>query len=202
MDDQSGGASSGGDASSVSESPQRPAHWPPGATEADVAEARRLYELTGTPVEAIRERFKWSAWQLRKLREREGWTTRPSATTRDPLRGLRRAGADAVEFRMNRLIVFGIGMLEQRAATDGFDEQNARTLVALCRAQEIMMRADRMKTIREKKNKNDGTDFRDDPLWLAAEFARRISSLHAPEEDGAGSLLRELDDPGAEDVSR
>ena len=178
-------------------------HWPPGATEADVAEARRLYELTGTPVSAIRSKFAWSENEFRKLRLVEEWTPRPSAVTPGPLRGRRPVGADAVEFRLNRLIVFGIGTLEQRAAKDGVDEQTARTLAALCRAQEIMMRSVRQKNmLREKKNKNDGTDFRDDPLWLAAEFARRIHGVRAPGLGGAGRALRELDAGRAEDVPR
>ncbi len=190
MDDQSGDALPGA------------AHWPPGATAEDVAEARRLYELTGTPVSAIRERFRWTAWYFQKLRVRDGWTARPRIAEPGPMLGRKPVGADAIAFRLNRLIAFGVATLERRAAADGMEEAGSRALVALCRAQEIMMRADRTRKLREKKNKNDGTDFRDDPVWLAAEFARRLSNVLAPQVRGAEGELRELAGRRPEEVPR
>jgi hypothetical protein len=112
-------------------------------------------------------------------------------------------GVDNIELRLNRLITFGVALLERQTAEHGIDEPKARALAALCRAQEIMMRSVRQKNmLREKKNKNDGTDFRDDPVWLAAEFARRIYGVQAPGRGGAGSALRELAGRGTEEVSR
>lgn len=179
--------------------------WPAGATAEVVAEARRHYELTGMPVSAIQSKFRWTAWQLRKLRENEQWTTRPAVATPGPLQGRKAVGAEAATFRLRRLIVFGIGMLERKTAGEGMNEGNAEALVALCRAQEIMMRLERAKngTIREKKKNDDGVDFRDDPLWLAAEFARRNSPVAGRADvRGEGRVLQDVEPGRAADASR
>ena len=209
-------AASAGDAASVTEvapasepTPAAdgaavPTWWPPGATAEDVAEARRLYEMTATPVPEIWGKFGWTEYRLRKLQRAEGWTMRAAVAMPGPLRGRKPIGADRIEFRLHRLIVFGIGILERRAADAGLDAANAQVLVSLARAQEVMMRSARQnnQAVTEKKNKNDGTDFRDDPVWLAAEFARRFAGVPAPQGEGAGRVVRELDDRRAEDVSR
>jgi hypothetical protein len=181
---------------------EKEAHWPPGATTEDVAEARRLYELTATPVTTILKQFGWTEYRLRKLARFEGWTLRP-AVTRGGLAAFRkRIGVELAEYRLNRLIGYGIDILEKEAVDRGVSEAHARTLAALCRAQEIMMRSLRAGTLREKKNKNDGIDFRDDPEWLATEFARRNPGMAIADVRGEGGALQELDTGPAADASR
>ena len=179
-------------------------HWPHRATAEDVAEARRLYEATATSVETIRRQFGWTKNALRRLAKYENWTMRPPAARGGPMAGRKPIGPEMLVFKLNRLITYGIGILEEEAATRGVDEPGARKLTALCRAQEIMMRIERMKNaaIREKKNKDDGYDFRDDPIWLAAEFARRTFGLAGADAGGAAGVVRDVERGSEADASR
>ncbi len=154
----------------------------------DLDALRRAYELSGETVASIQERFGLTAWQLRKHRERGGWTTRQPAAAPGLLRGHKPIGEEALELRLNRLVAIGAAMLERRLAKEGMTEANARMLTELCRAQESRMRTIKNKNgrIREKKNNDAGRDLRDDPDWLIAELSRRLDRLsEADAADGA-----------------
>lgn len=158
----------------------------------DFEELRRAYELTAEPVKSIRERFGLTKYRLEKLRIQHGWTTRRQIAKPGPLSEYESylpVGAEAVDLRLNRLVVIGIAMLERKVADEGMTETNARTLKELCRAQETRMRSTRNEKAakaREKKNTDDGHDFRDDPNWLKAELARRLDQIFGPESVGSG----------------
>jgi hypothetical protein len=167
--------------------------------EPDWDEVRRLYELTGTPVSAIQERFGVTPWEFRKARVAGNWTTRPQVARPGALQGHKPIGEESIEFRLNRLIVVGIDVLEKQVADNGFDEERARTLRELCRAQEIRMRSKRTEKAakaREKKNNDAGQDYRDDPEWLLAEINRKLGRLAARDEARGGAEGAGGDDPG------
>lgn len=169
----------------------------------DWREVRRVYELGADSVPAIIERFGLKPYQLRKVREAENWTTRRPAAKPGPLQGHKPVGADALDFRLHRLVAIGTGMLEQKVAEQGMTEANARTLRELCRAQEIRMRSTRSEKAakaREKKNNDAGHDFRDDPAWLRAELTRRLEHLTRGGADSGASPRGRVDE-GAEEVS-
>lgn len=141
---------------------------------------RRAYELSGESVAAIQRRFGVTPSQLRRRRVGEGWTTRPAVATPGPQQGRKPIGEESLDFRLNRLLTVGLAMLEKRIGEEGMTETNARTLTELARAQEIRMRSMRTHKAakaREKKNKNAGQHFRDDPAWLLAEINRRLDRL-------------------------
>jgi len=154
---------------------------PHGRTEGEVDwEAVRVaYELSGERITAIRERFGLTAHQLRARRTAEGWTAREQIATPPKLPYRKPLGADALELKLNRLVVVGIAMLEKRLADEGLTDQNARMLCELCRAQEIRMRSTRTRTgkARETKKHDGARDFRDDPAWVDAELRRRLERL-------------------------
>jgi hypothetical protein len=163
---------------------------------ADRLAIRRAYELTAEPVRSIERRFGLTQYQLAKLRISERWTTRPQAAKPGPLSGRKPLGSEALEFRLNRLVVLGLTMLERRLSTKGLLEEDARTLRELCRAAEIMKRAARTeKAAKAREKKNDAHDFRNDPAWLRAEIDRKLDRLgqqRAPaadprERDGGGA---------------
>jgi len=123
------------------------------------------YELSGDTVASIRARFGLSVHDLRQRRVAERWTARPQVARTGPLpMPLRRlaVGSEAIEFRLNRLLILGIALLEKRLAEEGLTDANARTLTELCRAEESRMRTTRQKTgkTRETKNHDAGHDFR------------------------------------------
>jgi hypothetical protein len=155
--------------------------------ETRLEEARRLYELTKTPVSAIRERFGWTPHQLRKIRKRWNWSARPQRGRASPLSGIRPLREEALEYQLNRLVTIGTVMLGRKFADEGMTEANARTLRELCRAQESRMRTTRIKNgkIRETKSDDVGGDYRNDPDWLIAELRRRLVGPH-PENAGSG----------------
>ena len=155
----------------------------------DLEELRRVYELGADSIPAILERFGLKVSQLRKLREDGNWTTRPRVAVPGALQGHKPVGEEALELRLNRLVAIGTAMLERKIADEGMTEANARTLKELCHAQEIRMRSTRNEKAakaREKKNNDDGADFRDDPNWLRAEFARRLDQIFGPDSVGGG----------------
>jgi hypothetical protein len=170
----------------------------------DLTEARRLYETSGIPIAALCRRLGWTECKLRTIRIREGWTPRPQVAVPNGLPRRKPSGDEALEFRLNRLIVTGAGMLETRLAREGMTEANARMLTELWRAQEMRMRSEKAKhaRIREKKNNDGGRDFRDDPAWLLAEFTRRLGRMG---EAAAGAEASDIQKPvsgGSEEVSR
>ena len=162
-----------------------------GAAEGSVdwAEVRRAYELSGEAVASIQRRFALTPRELRKAREGGDWATRAAVAEPGALQGRKPVGHDAVELKLNRLVVIGTAMLEKRLAEEGLTEANARTLVELCRAEELRMRTTRQKTgkTRETKNHDADYDFRDDPAWLRAELNRRLDRLFGPEAMGGVS---------------
>ena len=142
----------------------------------DWDEVRRAYELTNETVPAIRKRFGLSVHDLRARRIAEAWTARPPIAQPGKLPRRVPAGADALQLKLNKLLVVGVAMLEKRLADEGMTEGNARTLTELCRAEEIRMRSKRNEKAakaRETKKHDAGYDFRDDPAWLDAEIDRR-----------------------------
>ena len=157
-------------------------------------ELRRAYELTAEPVKSICKRFGLTRYRLEKLRLTHCWTPRRQIAKNDPLaehESYLPIGAEAVDLALNRLVAIGTAMLKKKIADEGMTEANARTLKELCRAQETRMRATRNEKAakaREKKNNDDGYDFRDDPNWLKAEFARRLDLVFGP--DSGGSSIR------------
>jgi hypothetical protein len=159
---------------------------------------RRAYELTAEPVASLQQRFGLSPYRFQKLRIEGGWTPRPQIARPGPLQGHKPIGAEALDFRLSRLVAIGTGMLERKVADEGMTEANARTLKELCRAQETRMRSTRNEKAakaREKKNIDDGHDFRDDPNWLKAEFGRRLDLIFGPEESVPSGVRS--DDAGA-----
>ncbi len=152
----------------------------------DWEEVRRAYELSGESVAAIQERFRLTKHQLTKRRIAEAWTTRPPIAKRSALPPRRQVGAEALELKLNKLLVTGIAMLAKRLAEEGLTDQNARALTELCRAEEIRMRSTRTRTAkaREMKKHDAGYDFRDDPACLDAEINRRLDRLNTA--GGAG----------------
>jgi hypothetical protein len=158
----------------------------------DVEALRRDYELTREPVASILRRFGLTRWRLQKLRIENCWTSRPQIARPGPLqgqKGQKSLGAEAVDFRLNRLVAIGTDMLERKVADEGMTEANARTLKELCRAQETRMRSTRNEKAakaREKKSNDDAADFRDDPNWLKAEFSRRLDLIFGPDSGGSG----------------
>ena len=164
----------------------------------DWAEVRRVYELRVESVPSIQRRFGLTAYQLRRVREREDWTKRPPVIKPGPLQGHKAVGVDALELKLNKLVSIGIEMLQQKVADEGMTETNARTLKELCRAQETRMRSTRNEKAakaREKKNNDAAPDFRDDPAWLDAEFKRRLDRMFG-EGGAAEGVVRP--DAGAE----
>ena len=163
----------------------------PGAEKSvDWEEVRRVYELSGERVGAIRERFGLTEYQFRRRRTLGGWTARPQVAEPGALQGCKPVGAEALDFRLNRLVAIGTSMLERKVADEGMTEANARTLKELCRAQETRMRSTRNEKAakaREKKSTDDGHDFRDDPAWLRAEINRRLDRLFDPGAMGGAS---------------
>ena len=155
----------------------------------DLKELRRVYELGADSIPAILERFGLTAWEFRKLREGGDWTIRKPAAEPGPLQGHKPIGEEALDLRLHRLVAIGTAMLERKIADEGMTEANARTLKELCHAQEIRMRSTRNEKAakaREKKNNDDGADFRDDPNWLKAEFARRLDLVFGPDDGPSG----------------
>lgn len=166
-------------------------------SDTDWDEVRRVYELGANSIPAILERFGLTPYQLRKRREDENWATRPRVAEPGALQGYKPVGEEALDLRLHRLVAIGTAMLERKIADEGMTEENARTLKELCHAQEIRMRSTRNEKAakaREKKNNDDGADFRDDPNWLRAEFNRRLDHVFGPERMDSG--LRR-DDAGA-----
>ncbi len=134
-------------------------------------------------MESIRERFKLSKHRLRTRQRHEGWTVRRQVATPYRLPHRKPVGADEIGFRLNRLLVNELAMLERRLAEEGMSEANARTLVELCRAEEIRMRsiANKAKTAktRETKDHDDGADASADEGWLRTELKKRIHRIRA-----------------------
>ena len=164
----------------------------------DWAEVRRAYELGAESVASIQRRFGLTPYQLRRVREDEDWTKREPVIKPGPLQGHKAVGVDSLELKLNKLVAIGIAMLEQKVADEGMTETNARTLNELCRAQETRMRSTRNEKAakaREKKNTDDGHDFRDDPAWLDAEFKRRLDRMLDAEGEAGG--VGPADDRGA-----
>ena len=155
----------------------------------DWAEVRRAYELGAESVASVQRRFGLTPYQLRRVREDEDWTKREPVIKPGPLQGHKAVGVDSLELKLNKLVAIGIAMLEQKVADEGMTETNARTLNELCRAQETRMRSTRNEKAakaREKKNTDDGQDFRDDPAWLDAEFKRRLNRMLDAEGEAGG----------------
>ena len=142
---------------------------------------RRAYELSGESVASIQQRFGLTKHRLTKRRIAEAWTTRQPIAVPTSLPPRRQVGAEALELKLNKLLVTGIAMLAKRLAEEGLTDQNARTLTELCRAEEIRMRSTRTRTgkARETKKHDAGYDFRDDPAWLDAELRRRLERIEA-----------------------
>jgi hypothetical protein len=146
---------------------------------------RRDYELSDEPVSSIKRRWGLTDRQFRKMREGEGWTTRPQVARPGPLQGHKPVGSDALELRTSALLAVGLARLGRSISDEGFTEDNARRLTELCRAQGIFMRMTKSgrsgnvsKAARlggnNKKNDDAGTDFRDDPTWLRAQLEQEI----------------------------
>ena len=170
----------------------------PGAgDDVDWDEVRLAYELSGETVRSIEKRFGVGRYALAKRRRAEGWTARPPIAKPGLLPRRKPVGHDAVELKLNKLVVIGMAMLEKRLAEEGLTEANARTLVELCRAEELRMRTTRQKTgkTRETKNHDVDYDFRDDPAWLDAEISRRLDRRFGPRDGGRN---RREDDAGRE----
>jgi hypothetical protein len=155
----------------------------------DWVEVRRAYELSSETVASIRKRFGIGRSTLARRRVREGWATRPPVAVAPPFSGRKPVEIEAIELRLNKLVVVGMELLERRITEEGLTEVNARTLTELCRAEELRMRTTRQKTgkTRETKNHDAAHDFRDDPAWLDAELNRRMDRRFGPRGGGSGS---------------
>ena len=180
--------------SSPSPSPQGEGEAP-GADGVDWAEVRKAYEFSEETVPYIRKRFGLTIHGLRSRRIAEGWTARPlvAVPLRLPKRGM--SVDEAIELKLNRMLAVASAMLEKRLADEGATEVNARTLVELCRAEELRMRSTKHRTAktRETKNADAGSDFRDDPAWLRAELERRLAHLREEEGDRGAAQIGEHD---------
>ncbi len=152
---------------------------PGAAADVDWAEVRRAYELSGETVVSIQNRFGLTQYKLTKQRVAEGWTTRLPVAKPGPRPRRKSVGSEVLGFRLNRLLIIGVAMLDKRLIEEGMTEANARMATELCRAEELRMRSTRTKTgkTRETKNHDAGYDFRDDPAWLRAELNRRLDRL-------------------------
>jgi len=101
-----------------------------------------------------------------------------------------KTGDESVGDRLGRVIAVGLAVLEQRFEEGDVTLAHTRTLTELCRAEEIRMRSMRSEKAgkaREKKNKNGGPDYRNDPDWLLSEINRRLDRLSRRGAGGSGN---------------
>jgi hypothetical protein len=90
------------------------------AADVDWEAVREAYELSDESVSAIEKRFGLTKHQLTRARLTGRWTTRPPVAKRKPILPRRRAvGTDIIAYRLNKLLVVGMALLETRLAEDG-----------------------------------------------------------------------------------
>lgn len=167
-------------------------------SEADWAEARRLYETSDMSTAAIRRMFGLTQWALRRRREIEGWRVRdpaaaPAAARRSPspLQRLRQqllALAALLVERLAEIVAAGGDVFASAAAfaavTEALPNLEARrqAMTKGEREKQAGEPAKREAARREKKNNDARADATRDPAWLRAELKRRLDILRKASE--------------------
>jgi hypothetical protein len=157
---------------------------------ADWAAVRIDYEASSLSVRAIREKHGVSAWKLRSRREKENWTRRPAVGASAGVSGGPRrppaAGPDALALRLNRLVAYGLAMLERRVETEGCTEDAMRTLNELCRATRTLHGIGNKKAAKARETSDDEPARGDEPDQVLRELTERFDRLRAAAEGGGG----------------
>ena len=159
-----------------------------GGGEVDPEPVRIDYEFSSMSVAAIQEKYGLSEWRLKRMQRAGKWTMRPQRG-RGPIEGAPPAGADALAFRLNRLITHGLAMLEHGVAEEGWTEGNLRMLNELCRATRTMHAILNKKAVKARETTDDDAARSDDPAQILRELAARFDRIR---EESA-----ETDDPQA-----
>jgi hypothetical protein len=86
------------------------------------------------------------------------------------------AGGPALEFRLNRLVLSAVAMLEQRMADEKFAQGSARMLTELCRAAKTMRSANKT-AAKAREATTDEPGRSDDPAQILRDLAARFERL-------------------------
>jgi hypothetical protein len=163
--------------------------WLPGL---DVAALRQAYEADVIPLYVLCARFGVTNWQIRRLREAGSWRLRDCSA---PGGGRSTPSKRNLKRRLNRLVAESLAILEERLAAKELDEENAKLLTELCRAQEIFMRiavrpttrpaakAGETRTHDSDRRRESGSETpsgEDQDAQIRAELERRLDRLCEP----------------------